>query len=396
MPIGVNTLEFLFDSAEEGFRREVVEFLEAELPPGWFGILSPEEQYESDENWTLTKRMARKLGRKGWLSLAWPKEYGGLERPLIYQAILTEELFYRGSPGFDIFGVGMLAPILISHGTDEQRRKHLEPIAKGEIFWCEGFSETEAGSDLASLQTRARREGDKYIIDGQKTWNTGAHRADWCFFLARTDPQAPKHQGISFFVVDMKTPGITVRPLVNMLGAECFSEIFFDNVVIPSTNLVGEENQGWRVATSLLTHERSGIDRIAISRHALDKLVSCVREAKVRNVLARQRLAEMAIEIEIGRLLAYRVAWLQSKGASADWEGSLSKLYGSELMRRVALTALQIFGLPGNIKGDSKWAIFGGRMLLWYYDTLGRTISGGSSEIQRNIIAMRGLGLPRG
>ncbi len=253
-------------------------FLAQELPPGWVGFRGLGERGETPEEIALFKEMARKLGRKGWLSLAWPTEFGGAGASHMAQLILEEEMHYHRAPGKDIFGTGMLAPTLIQHGTPEQQARHLSGIARGEVFWCQGFSEPGAGSDLASLSTRAVDKGDHFVVSGQKVWSSGAHKADWCFFLARTDPDAPKHRGISFLLVDMKSPGITVRPLINMVNMHSFNELFFDEVKVPRENLVGEVNGGWYVAMTTLNFERSGIIWFAGGRRTREDLVRLVNE----------------------------------------------------------------------------------------------------------------------
>lgn len=397
-------MDFQFSQEEEAFRQEIRQFLKEELPPDWLGPLSYEDEHESDEMWAFSRHMARKLADKGWLTLGWPKEYGGLAEPTMKQVILAEEMSYHRVPGIDSTAIRMLAPTLILYGTEEQKKKYLGSISKGEIVWSQGFSEPEAGSDLASLQTRAREDGDYFIVNGQKVWTSGGHRADWCFFLARTDTEAPKHKGISFFLVDLKTPGITVRPLLNIVGGASFCEVFFDNVKVPKENLVGGKNQGWYLAMSLVSFERSliWIERAAGSKRLLEELVAYAKETPrggetlASNSLVRQRLAEMAIEIEIARLLAYRVAWLESKGAVPEYEAAMCKLCGSEMMQHLGNVGMQLLGLYGQLERGSKWAALKGTVEYWYLSTLGRTIAGGTSEIQRNIIALRGLGLPRG
>ena len=394
-------MDFFFSEQAEQFRHEIRDFIKSEVPLRWRGLgLLFDAWPETEESYNFLKETRRKLGEKGWLALTWPKEYGGLERSQTEKLILCEEMTYLGAPGLDPGGVERLGPILMAFGTEDQKR-HLLPLARGETLWCQGFSEPDAGSDLASLQTRAAENGNHFILNGQKIWTTLADRADWCFLLARTDPEAPKHQGISFFLVDMKSPGITVRPLVNMAGNCGFNEVFFDNVEVPQENLVGEKNRGWQVANAVLNVERSGIWQIAHSRRLIDELIEFVNE-KIQNstklgenLIIRQKLAKLAAEAEIGRLLAYRVTWMQEKGLTPSYEASISKLFGSELMQHVANTGMEILGLYGQLKGESPLAPIHGAVEQWSLSTPGRTIAGGTSEIQRNIIAIRGLGLPR-
>lgn len=395
-------MDFKFSKEEEAFRGEVREFIKQELPPDWIGMGSTAGlEAETDEDWEFCCSMRRKLGSRGWLSLAWPKEYGGQE-DVIKQFILSEEMFYNEVPGMDFPGAAMLAPVLIRYGTEEQKKEFLAPIARGEITWCQGFSEPGAGSDLAALSTRGWEEGDYFMIDGQKVWTSNAHRADWCFFLARTDPDAPKHKGISFLLVDMKTPNITVRPLVDIAGGRFFNEVFFDNTQVPKENLVGQKNEGWAVAMSTLGFERSGIHRLSAARRNIARLIEYMRERKgdagitTHRTLFRHRLADLYMEGEIGRLLAVRVAWLQSQGKVVDHEASMSRVFGCELLQRVSNTGMRLLGHYGQLRKGSRWARLRGRIEHDYLDTVAATIGAGTSEIQRSVIALRGLGLPRG
>jgi alkylation response protein AidB-like acyl-CoA dehydrogenase len=396
-------MDFKFTPEQEALRKEFEDFFEEAIkqaPPGWASDL--ESMYGSGEGLAFHRAMGRKLGEKGWLSLPWPKEYGGQAHTIIEQFIFNEVRGYYRAPGVDLFGVGMVAPTLLMWGTEEQKRQHLPPIAKGEILWCQGWSEPNAGSDLASLTTRAVRDGDDYVINGQKIWSTGAHNADWCFMLARTDPEQPRHRGLSYFLVDMKTPGITLRPIPNMASMQMFNEIFFDDVRVPKRNIVGEENQGWYVSLVTMNFERSGVTTFASLRRTLEELVQFCHQTKrdgqplAKNPLIRHRLAQLFIENEVGHAMSRRVAWLQHKGELAAAEASAAKVYGSELAQRITYTACQILGLYGQVKHGSKWAPFGGAFEATYQTCPGLNIAAGSSEIMRNIIAIRGLGLPRG
>ncbi len=390
-------MDFGFSPEEETFRQEIRQFLKKEVPPDFIGSLWFEDEVETDEMWEISKAMARKIGEKGWFSIGWPKEYGGQERSHIMQCIFAEELAYHQAPGCSIQGARMLAPVLLTYGTEEQKRRHLPPIAKGEIFWAQGFSEPEAGSDLASVQTRAVEKDDHFVIDGQKIWASGAQYADWMHLLARSDPNVPKHKGISYFLTDLKAPGITIRPLINMIGTYSLNEVFFDGLKIPKENMVGEKNKGWEVTTALLRAERSGIERAAVCQSVLDILLKYVRERGelAKNRLIQNELAERAIEVEVAKLLSYRVAWLEDRGEIPQWEAAMGKTYSSELMHRTANTGMHILGLYGQLAEDSKWAITRGMIEHWYLSTVSRPIAGGTSEVQRNIIALRGLGLPR-
>ncbi len=286
-------------------------------------------------------------------------------------------------------------------GTDAQRSRHLPAIATSETFWCQGFSEPR--SRLRSRPTHykpeATRDGNDYVIDGQKIWTSEGHRADWMILLARTDPEAPKHRGISYFLLDLHSPGVSIRPLTNLMAGHAFNQVFFDGVRIPKENLVGEENRGWYVATTTLDFERSGISRIMWTRRLWEELVAALTGSAGAGSAAanrRVRLAELHIELEIARLLCYRVAWLQSRGEVPNHEASMAKLYGSEVIARFANAGVSLLGLSGGLEPGCRWATLQGRIERCYLAAVSYAIAGGTSEIQRGVIATRGLGLPRG
>jgi len=389
-------MDLHFSEEDERFRHEVREFIKRELPPSWkgTGLLS---EAKGDDEWHFAREMLRKVGAKGWHSLAWPREHGGQES-MTKQFIFSEEMYYHELPGVDLVGTLMLAPALIQHGTAEQKRRHLPRIAQGEVVWCQGYSEPGAGSDLASLSTRATEEGDFFVLNGQKTWSTNANRADWCYLLVRTDPQAPKHKGISFLLMDMRTPGVTARHLPNIVGTYC--EIFLDNVRVPMENLVGGKNDGWKVANAVLGYERSGIHRIASAWRTLDRLIQFTKDTTrkgsplFKDPLIRQRLTQLYIEGQAVRLLAYRVLWLRDAGRDISYEVSMARLAGSLLQQHVASAAMDILGPFGQLDQGSKWAP-GADFRREYLYSLAATIGAGTAEIQRNIIATRGLGLPK-
>jgi alkylation response protein AidB-like acyl-CoA dehydrogenase len=389
-----NGMEFHFTQEEDQFRSEIRQFLANNLPPDWDGTSIDEEDAAA-----ITRSFTRKLAARGWLAMAWPKEYGGQAAGHIRQLIYNEEMAYHLAPGAFNMGVAWVGPAIMLYGTDEQKQRYLPRIARGEDIWCTLYSEPAAGSDLAALQTRAVLEGDEFVINGHKIWTSGAHIADWGWLAARTDLDAPKHKGISTFVVNMKTPGITVRPLINMAGEHGFNEVFFDDVRIPKENLVGELNRGWYHIAVALDFERSGIQSYAIARRTLQDLASLVRNHRstlLNLPTARLGLAERVIELNVGTLLAYRVAWMQSHGKVPNYEASMSKLLGSELTQRIAQTGMVIIGMCGQLMPGSLRAPLSGRYALAYLRAVSSTIAAGTSEIQRNIIATRGLGLPRG
>ena len=393
-------MDFRLSAEEEAFRAEVREWIAEHAPPGGFGV-DREEQFDP-RFWELTQRTAKQLAEKGWLTLAWPKAYGGQGRSVIEQAIFQEETMFAGVPGttMGIGGTQWVGPTLIMHGSDEQKRAYLPPIANAEAWWCTGYSEPGAGSDLAALQARAEKDGDSYVLNGQKTWTSGAHISDWCWLAARTDFDAPKHKGISVFLVDMTTPGVQTRTIINMAGQHSFNEIYFDNARVPTENLVGGENQGWYIVATALDFERSGITYTAYSRKTLALIERFLEEGRAagqawaRDPIARHLAADIAVQVAIQRSFAYRVAWMQSRGLVPNQEASVAKVFGSEAQQRAAQAALRIAGMAGQVTNGVR-APMEGRALTQYLSSISVTIAAGTSEIQRNIIATRGQGLPR-
>jgi alkylation response protein AidB-like acyl-CoA dehydrogenase len=393
-------MDFHFSPEEESFRQELRSWLKENIPPDWEGVFLE----EGVEEWRQGREFIRKLAQKGWVAPSWPKEYGGMEASPALQLVYNEEIGYHRAPiGSVVQAVGYIGPAILAFGSEEQKKQHLPPITAGETVWCQGFSEPEAGSDLGSLKTRAVKDGDDYVINGDKIWTSNAHRSGWCIVLARTDPAAPKHRGISFFLVDMKSPGITVQPIINMANVHSFNQVFFEDVRVPMSGLLGQENQGWFITIMALDLERSTLVAAAVSmaKRSLDELVDYCRETKVNGgtlldkPLVRHKLAEMTIEVEVGKYMVYRVVSLQARQEPGSIEAAVCKLYNTELDVRVANTGIQILGLYGQLQRDSKWVRLMGRFQKSYMYALAMTVGGGSSEIQRNIIAMRGLGLPR-
>jgi alkylation response protein AidB-like acyl-CoA dehydrogenase len=301
---------------------------------------------------------------------------------------------YHGVPGSVNMGVFWVGPVVMLYGTDEQKRDYLSAIADGSELWCTLYSEPGAGSDLAAMQTRAVRDGDDYVINGQKIWTTFGHYADWGWLAARTDQDVPKHKGISTFAVRMDTPGITVRPLTNMAGTHEFNEIFFEDVRIPAANLVGEENRGWYNVAVGLDFERSSIGAVSSARRTVDDLVRVLRSGLGHAAAAaRHRLADNAISVQVLRAMSYNIATEQERtGIAPTREAQMAKLFGAELQQKVAVTALQLFGMEGQATRPGSAADPYRYLLL---RSVANTIEGGTSEIQRSVIATRGLGLPR-
>jgi len=391
-------MDFTFSESEERLRDELRVFLQETL--GEDHDAGGSEL--SDDDFDFSQQFNRRLAERGWIAPAWPKPYGGLGASYIEQLIFSEELAYAGAPGGGrVFGVGMLGPTLIVHGTEEQKAQHLPGITSGQVLWCQGYSEPGAGSDLASLQTKAVRDADDYLINGQKIWTTQAHLAQWMFVLARTDQEAPKHRGISFFLLDMKTPGISVQPLINMAGRHEFNQVFFQDVRVPAKNLVGGEHRGWYVAMTLLDFERSSVGSIASNRRVLEQLAAFAKETRQNGSSLldvpwiRNTLAELWVETDVSRWLSYRVAAMQQAGRMPNYEASIVKVFATEAAQHVYNFGTKMLGLYGSLTEDSKWARLQGRMASGYLSSVAPTIYSGSNEIQRNIIATRGLGLPR-
>jgi len=394
-------MDFRFSPPEEAFREEIREWLKTNLPKNWSGDRFSRGSGDAD-GMNVYADFAKRLATKGWVAPHWPKEYGGLGLSVVEQLIFNEEMSLANAPvGYSMIGVGWAGPTIIVYGTDEQKQRFLQPITSGTTMWCQGFSEPNAGSDLANLSTRAVRDGDDYVINGQKIWTSGAHYADWMILIARTDQDAPKHKGISYFLVDMKTPGITTRPLIDMMNNHGFNEIFFENVRVPRANLLGEENRGWYMATTTLDFERSSIGGAVGAKKMLDDLVVWTKETRSNGhyvydeAPVRWRLGEAAVEAELGRLLSYRVVTLQSRGLVPNYESSIAKLFNTDMQLRMAKSGMEIMGLYGQLDHKDKKSPLQGRFERQYLWQTGLAVGGGTTEIQKNIIAMRGLGLPR-
>ena len=390
-------MDFIFSEEDETFRREAVDFVERELPWDWrTEVVDAEEPADA----VKVRQFKKRLADRGWLTMAWPPEYGGLGAPHIRQMVFNEEMAYRGVPASDA-GVSMVGPILMLYGTEEQKRYFLPRIARADIDWAQGYTEPDAGSDLASVQTRAEEDGDDFVVTGSKIWN-GAHGgSNWMFMLVRTDPDAPKHRGISFLLTEMDAPGITVERIPMMWNADR-ALVTLDKVRVPKRHLVGELNRGWYVGAALLDFERSGVGNSARGRRIVEELVQFCKE-NTRNgrplsedPLIRSRLASLAVEVETCRLMSYNVAWMQSRQMIPNKEASIVKAFGTEMVVRLYQLGMSILGLYGQLEPDSRWAPLKGRIENAYMVSAASMVAAGTSEIQRNIIATRGLGLPRG
>ena len=385
------------DSPEHAaFRRELREFLQAELPAEEWDMRSDRDD-TSDEDAAFTRQFRKKLAARGWLTMGWPSAFGGAGASYMTQTVYMEEMSAAAAPGAYDQGVWLAGPAIMMHGTPAQQERWLPAMRTADVQWCQLFSEPGAGSDLAALQARAVRDGDEFVVNGQKIWTSGAVGADWGIMLARTDADAPKHRGISYFMLDMRLPGISIRPLVNMLGSPHFCEVFLEDVRIPADCLIGEENRGWYIATTTLDQERSSINRVVMTRSTLAGIVRYVRSQPVLRARAeiRRELADRAIEFELGRWLCYRVAEMQSKGLVPNYEASISKVFGTELQRQMGVSGTRVLGMAGQVEPGSPYAPLKGRVERWALAAPSYTIAGGTSEVNRNIIATRGLGLPR-
>jgi len=374
----------------------VCQGLEKIKPSNWVGI---EAMYRDDECWDFHRHCAREFAKRNWLALSWPTEYGGIG-DMMDRVMFAEARGYHGLRGVDIFGVQMLAPTILHAGNEDIKRTFLPPIAAAEVMWCELWSEPNAGSDLAALTTTAIKKGNEYTINGQKIWTTGAHKADWGFGVYKTDPEGKKHHNLTFLLMDMKTPGITIRSVPFMTGNPAYNEVFFDDVRIPAENLVGQENGGWAVVNILAGFERSGIEQVMSMVRGVEDLVRFSNETRrdggplSNNPVIRNRLAQLACEVEAGRMLAYRIADLQNQGEMALMDASAGKIFFSEVGERLAFFAADLLGPYGMVE-HSKWAPMDGTWEDMYQECFVTTISMGTNEIQRNIIAWYGLGLPR-
>jgi alkylation response protein AidB-like acyl-CoA dehydrogenase len=387
------------DTPEEAkFRAELREWFEANLPDGWRerGPSSGRDEEEVSREW------ARKLHEAGYAGITWPKDFGGAGLPYTYQAIFLEESARAETPNhIGVIGLGMAGPTIIAHGTDEQKTRHLGKILSGEEVWCQGFSEPGAGSDLGSLRTKAVIDGDDFVVNGQKVWSSFAHIADWCILLVRTDAEAAKHHGITYLLVDMHSPGVEVRPLKQITGDPEFNEIFFSDVRVPRANVMGEVNQGWKVAMTTLLHERGTLGFALTARLEVltRNLVALAKETKLNgktaseDPLIRDRIAQLWIDLQALRFTNYRSLTSLVKTGIPGPEGSIAKLHWSETNQRLTKLAVEILGPEGQLDGeDSPWNGF------WQYQQLrsrGNTIEAGTSEVLRNIISERVLGLPR-
>jgi len=388
-------MDFKFTEEQEAFRQEVRDFLEEELRKGTFE--------PSCDGWIqgYSPEFTKKVAEKGWIGLTWPKEYGGGGRSNIERLILTEEMLRCGAPAAcHWFADRQIGRAIVAYGTEEQKSELLPKILKGEAYVGLGMSEPEAGSDLASLKTRAVEDGDYYIIDGQKMWTSCARFMTHVYLVARTDPDAPKHRGISEFIIDAGLPGVTIRPTIDITGSEAWGEVFYDNVRVHKKYLIGEKNRGFYQILNQLDYERAGLERLMGNYPLFDAVIQFTRETEQNGKplsddrLIRHKLAQLQVEFEIGRLLTYRVVLVMDEGRAPNVEAAMAKAYCTTFEQRLASVATEILGLYGQLLAESKWAPILGMAPHSYLGSKGYSLQAGTTEVLKNIVATRGLGLP--
>ncbi len=390
-------MDLTLSPSEQEFRDEVRTWIQENNP-------GPEPEGSLDEVMAFRGEWQRKLHAAGWAGISWPQEYGGRGATMIEQAIFVGEASAQEAPSpANVLGLAMGGPVVIAHGTDAQKQRYLEPILTGEEIWCQGFSEPESGSDLASLKTRAVKDGDEWVVTGQKVWTTFAQYAKWCMLVARTDPDAPKHQGLTYFLMDMEQDGVETKPLVQITGEGEFNEVFINEARIPDENVVGEVGSGWGVAITTLMNERAGLafGAIAQIQNSLGRLARLAKEVRIGGGSAaddayyRQRIAQLYIEAETMRLNAYRGLTKTMQSGIPGPEGSLGKWQWADINQDLTELALDIEGAYAPLARGSANAVAGGAWQYGFLRSRANSIEGGTTDILKNIIAERVLGLPR-
>jgi alkylation response protein AidB-like acyl-CoA dehydrogenase len=383
---------------EAAFRAQLRSWLAESLPDDWTSRAPSVGRWDEG----FTRDWTRKLYDAGYVGLTWPKEFGGGAAPYTHQGIYLEETARIGAPDhIGVIGLGMAGPTIIAWGTEEQKKRHLEPLLSGEEVWCQGFSEPGSGSDLAAANTRAVLDGDEWVVNGQKVWSSYAHIADWCILVVRTDPEAEKHRGLSYLLVDMHSPGVDVRPLRQITGDPEFNEIFFTDVRVPRDSILGEPGDGWNVAMTTLLHERGtlGFALTAALERQVNRLLELATtpapdgSRPADDPIVRDEIAQQWIDLQALRFTNYRSLTALQKTGVPGPEGSVAKLHWSETNQRLAKLAQSLNGLAGQLDGEG--GVWDG---YWNYQQLrsrGNTIEAGTSEVLRNIIAERIVGLPR-
>ena len=398
-------MDFTLTPEQQSFRDEVRDWLERNLPRSWLERLHGGSDIPRPDAYEFLRQWQGKLNEAGFMGLTWPKESGGRGLTFMEEMILQQEMaLAKAPPVLNILAVGMAGPTIIAYGTEEQKKRYPPKMLSCEEIWCQGYSEPNAGSDLAAVQTRAVKEGEYYVVNGQKVWTSLAHMADWMMLLARTDPDAPKHKGITYFLLDMKSPGVTVKPLKQITGDAEFNEVYFDNVRVHQSQILGGVNNGWGVGLTTLMYERLalGFGIQVRLRIALDALVELARHTVKNGVpvtkdpVMRQKLAQMWIDTEVFKYTGARAITKLLKGELPGPEASTGKMMWVEGHQRLQELAMEIEGPFSQLTQGSPWAVAGG---LWQHTFLrsrANSIEGGTTEIQRNIIGERVLGLPKG
>jgi len=383
----------MFSSEELNFKKELNALIDKFLPKNWQKY--PDETI--DEHWELSKIIKKELAKNKWIAPSWPIEYGGLNQEISKSIILSETFAYRMSPGNDRFGVRMIGPTLLKHGSKFQKEKYLKEITNGEIQWCQGYSEPNSGSDLASVSTKGEfdEENDTITINGTKIWTTLGHRADRMFTLVRTLSGSKRHKGLSLVLINMKDPGVQVNPIKNISGSSSFNEVVLSNVKTSGKNIVGKLHEGWMVALDLLNFERSGIDYIGWGERCLDDIENYCKE---KNIISRDnikiKLASLRSSLESAKIMTYKALWIKTKDEKIHMEPSMSKLLATEINIKIHDFAFEILNKKVTIN-DNNHDEFSKRILKNRLFFISGAILGGTSEIQKNIIAQRGLGLPK-
>lgn len=390
-------MEFALTPEQEQFVKDFQSYLRTHMTPELKADLDKEISYSESP---ICMEFIRQMGHDGWLGVGWPKEFGGQGRSPIEQHLFYEIAHYEGAP-LPVLPLNTVGPALMRFGSEEQKKEFLPPILRGELEISIGYTESDAGTDLASIKTTAVRDGDYYIINGAKVFTSLAHTSDYIWIAARTDPNAPKkHHGISVFLIPMNTPGITIKPLYTMPG-ERSNYTFYDNVRVPKSCLVGEENKGWKYITTQLDFERIMLSPSSPMKRNIEDAIQWAKETRVdgKPVIehpgVKTRLAELIMEVEVLKMLNYQVAWLITNDVVPYAEASMVKVFGSELYQRVNQTLLQIMGQYGQLQAQSKWAPLRGRVEKAFRSDIVFIFGGGAIEVQKNIIAMAGLGMPR-
>ncbi len=393
-------MDFEFTEEQNELRRQVREFVESEVAAGTFEVTSKAIVAE------VSKSFSRKMAQRGWIGINWPKEYGGQGKGQVDKMIMLEEMYrYQAPTGYHFMAERQIGPALMKFGTEEQKKEFLPRIVKAEdgAMFCLLFSEPDAGSDLAAVATTAGKEGDFYIVNGQKVWTSEGHLSDYGWLLAKTsfDESIPKHQTCSEFIIDMKAPGVTIRPLINIAGEHSFNEVFFDNVKIPATSLVGKEGDGFKQIMAQVDYERSGIERLLQNYPVYTALRKYIAEMTPEDRHSdyygwiKDVMAQLEIEFNVGRLMCYNTAWIIDQGKKPTSQAAISKAFCTRYEQKLNDTAMKIMGPSSTIRKGSETlspAIDVAACYLWGPSY---TLQGGSMEVLKNIIAQRGLGLPR-